>query len=265
MRYKTTLITGLDGSGKSTILSKLSAYAKQNNFDIVLLPQIDTQKITGDLPLLKTAKFINNLSRESDIRKLPQLKAIALFASMLLCKNITRNIVGNTDKRLYFERHPLIDTGVYARFYAQKLIPESIDSEKLHDLDSQYPEALDYILRLLPKDSLTPKEGKSSQLFRFIYQHFHIEKQTEIEDLKALFQMELPEKIYYLKASPQILYDRIKKRKVLEAHESIPVFEQLGMVYDHLFEGINRKYPGKVTTVNANDIRELEKLHHLEQ
>lgn len=265
MPYKTTLITGLDGSGKSTILSKISHYAEKNNFEIILLPHIDADSIKGDLPLRQAAVFVNNLSREADVKKLPQLKAIALFAAMLLCKNIIRNMIGNSDKRLYFERHPLIDTGIYAQFYAEKLAPNSIDPEQLSDLDRQYAGELEYILRLLPEEEQIATKGKSRQLFEFIYRYFHLEKNTKIRNMADLFQMELPEKIYYLKASPQVLYDRIKKRKILEAHETVAVFEKLGAVYDYLFHNINQKYPGKVTFIDANDIRELEKLHHLEQ
>lgn len=251
---KTILITGLDGSGKSTLLERISKKFESSELEIILLPHFDISKIS-DEKILKSAIFVNELSVYADIHKTPQLKAVALFSSMLLYQKIYSKI--DINKTVIVERHPLIDTSVYAMFYAEKLFPGSIKDEILDEIDSRFSEEIKYISDLLPSGLISENYGKCSGIINFIYQHFHLEKKFDTVNLKQLFKTELPDKIYFLRAKPEILFDRIKNRKVLEAHENVDVFRKLDMVYSQIFSGLKNDNPEIIEEINADEIENL--------
>ena len=250
---KTILITGLDGSGKSTLLSKISE--RYQHIEIILLPEIDVQRISNDNNLKNAAIFINSLNKQADIKKIPQLKAIALFSSMLLYKKIFLKI--DKTKTVVIERHPLIDTGVYAAFYAEKLFSGSISDKVLEDIDKQYTEEIKYITELLPPEYQPHSIATSKSIVEFIYKFFHIENNYNIDKLKRLFNVGLPDKIYFLRAKPEILFERIKNRKVLEAHENIEVFRKLDAIYSNIFNELENKQLNLVEEIDANKIENL--------
>lgn len=255
-----SLITGLDGSGKSTILSKLEKLNTEQKFKIIYLPHIDISNLSRDKILYKTAIFINKLSHDADLQKLPQLKAIALFSSMLLYQKLIYFDKGDKAKHIFCERHPLIDVGVYAQFYAQKLAPDSISASILNKLDNLYPEELDYILSLVPKDLIFEQKKKMYSLMHFIYQWFFVENKYQIKQLEYLFKTSIPNRIYYLKTEPEILFNRIKNREVKEAHESMQVFKKLDKYYDELFRTIQKDNTVSINIIDANNIKNLETL-----
>lgn len=256
---KTILITGLDGSGKSTLLAKLAAQMPANT-GFVYLPQIETECLLQTPDLHEAATFVNKLGQEADERQVPQLKAVALFAAMLLFKKLLAQNLAQACTTVFCERHPLIDTGVYAKFYAEKLTPGCLSNAVLDALDQQHGRALDYLISLLPKGAKADENSKLAILLGFIYQWFHLEKKTDVTDLAALFGVGLPEKIYYLSASPSVLFGRIKHRGRLEAHESEAVFERLEMAYGQVMEALASQQPGLVEIVDANQVERLDLL-----
>ncbi|MCB0704140.1 MAG: hypothetical protein KDC34_02480 [Saprospiraceae bacterium] len=256
---KTILITGLDGSGKSTLLSKLAKEKDGRGYDILFVPQIEASALDLEPELLKVAHFINTLNVEGDLKQQPHLKAIALFASMLLFKQLHQFYQNNKLKTLYCERHPLIDTGVYARFYASKLNPAAIDSQFFSALDARFPMELDSLLQLLPTPYRTPNVlGRSATFLQFIYDWFFVEGRFGVKELIQLFDIPLPDQIYFLNASPDILYARIADRELKEAHESVEVFTKLKSVYEALFDGL--KNHTTIEEINANEIELLNGL-----
>ncbi|HFA52193.1 MAG TPA: hypothetical protein ENJ95_24510 [Bacteroidetes bacterium] len=256
---KTILITGLDGSGKSTLLARLQEQQSTASFEILFAPQIVTEGLAGDPSLMAAALFVNALGAEADRLELPQFKAIALFASMLLFPKLLLAKQEKNPKTIFCERHPLIDTGVYARFYAGKLGPNSIDPKILQDLDRRFPHELQYLLGLLPiQYRPSDRSGLAAHLMDFIYQWFFMKKKYAPADLQLLFGLPLPDFIYFLKASPQTLYGRIRHRAIKEAHESPEVFKKLDGAYEALFAALEKDLP--LRRVDANDLRQLDLL-----
>ncbi len=253
---KSTLITGLDGSGKSTLLKRLQDL-NQANWGFVFVPHIDLIRIDPESPLYQFSKFVNTLSEEADNKQIPQLKGLALFASMLLFHLLQDNEEKEEKARLFFERHPLVDTLVYAKFYAPKLRPEGLEEAVLKDLDSRFETELGYLLYLADAEAA---EGQtmSAALLAFIYESFHA---NPIEDLTALFCVELPDEIFFLEAEPELLYSRIAERSVKEAHESIPVFEQLSKAYEEILRSLEKNPTIQITRIDANDTANLDGLY----
>lgn len=250
---KITLITGLDGSGKTTFLNNLKEKAGLKAQQIINVPQINLKVLTEGSELYKVAEFVNKLSKVGDVLQVPQLKAVALFASMLLFKDLVAEQEKNGVKEIYCERHPLIDTGTYAKFYADKLHPESTDKNFLEKLDEKNSKELNYIVKLLPETYIDNSKGLVENIMSFIYQWFYIEKRFSLDELKELYNLELPSEIYYLQAEPEYLIERIRKRKVLEAHETINSLRMMEQEYQKLFK-ILSKHNNKL--VQVVDVRE---------
>ena len=247
------LITGLDGSGKSTILQALLE-KKSSDFEIIFAPHFNLQSLSSSKNIYKVASFINALSYKSDSIKEPQLKAIALFSSMLLFQKIIQLKKDNYEL-VYCERHPLIDSVIYAKFYAHKMNTPYNNQIYIQEIENTYNEELTYLLQLLPKEYVNVNFGPIENLKMFIYTWFHIESKTNVEELSQLFKVELPQKIYYLQAQPNVLFDRIKERKELEAHESVEVFEVLDKSYIELFKSLSQT---DIEIIDANLFENLD-------
>lgn len=258
---KVILITGLDGSGKSTLLKRIESNILLDDYQILRLPKIDIEILKPNPQIFATASFINQLNDEADIKRVPQLKAVALFASMLLYRKLIDLATQAQKSIVYCERHPLIDTGIYAQFYAGKLAPGSISLEILSPFDQMYRKELEYLLNLLPDDVSVNHSGAITSFVNFIYQWFYIEKKTDIENLKKIFNVKLPDKIYYLQATPELLFERIKNRKILEAHESVEVFTLLDKSYKQLFTEIEASNANLIKIIDAANQTDLDYLY----
>ena len=252
------LITGLDGSGKSAVLSAIEMSKVNGTFDIIRVPQMDAGDFKDSPELANAVLFVNRLNQMADHKNLPHFKAIALFSSMLLFRKLVDYKSKPTIKRLFLERHPLIDTGVYALFYADKMNTYRSQGKGLKDINKQYVKELKFIIDLIPENLLKNKTPELGCLISFIYQHFFVGEKKDIESLKDLFCIDLPEKIYYLKASPDILMHRLQGRKIYEAHESLSVLARLGMAYDSLFTDLKTRQHVMPEIIDVNSIKKLD-------
>ncbi|MBN1182877.1 MAG: hypothetical protein JXB49_11355 [Bacteroidales bacterium] len=250
------LITGLDGSGKSTLLAALEQHKGDNDFDIIYLPHIETASLELYSNLYNAAVFVNTLSKQADDSKSPALKALAIFASMLLYRPLVQSKNNTRVSTVFAERHPLVDTGVYAMFYAEKAAIEVLPREIISSLNAQFPDALFYLGRFIPDEIRQDKEPDISWFLQFIYQRFFKEGKTGIQDLGELFGKNLPSKIHYLKADPEALIERITHRNRLEAHENLEVLIELSHGYDKILKILETKGV-IVDTIDANDFENL--------
>jgi hydroxymethylglutaryl-CoA reductase (NADPH) len=249
---ETILVTGLDGSGKSTFFANLRAL-NNPHCSIVLVPHVDLSELHAQSIVYRTAVFINTLSEKSDQENNAPLKALALFSAMLLFKQLTEAKITHF---VFCERHPLIDTPIYAGFYAARLMPGCVSLDDTRKLDLQFNEELLYLITLLPAEYQS-KENLCETLLNFIYDWFHLRKKDSLRDLEKLFGVSLPSRIYFLKASPQILFERIRNRERLEAHESIEVLTKLDVAYARMFDTIRKNTKCKVVNINAESVASL--------
>jgi len=252
------LITGLDGSGKSSVLSYLENFKSGNRFDIINLPVIDAESIRDDKLLYHTALFLNQMGNTADELKIPQLKAVALFGSMLVYQKILGYKAELGFKTIYCERHPAVDTGVYAQFYAQMMKPGLSGNAIYSGINKKFGKELEYLAGLIPVNINVTHEASVDYLADSIYRNFYLEKRTSVADLAAFFQVELPCKIYFLKASPEVLFKRIANRKILEAHESVETFAILGNAYKNLLNEIVLHQKIELEVIDAENAQSME-------
>ncbi|MDI1353275.1 MAG: AAA family ATPase [bacterium] len=254
---KLILITGLDGSGKSTLISRLEAH-KNEGTAFLRAPVINAEVFEENQKLYKASLFINWLNTEADSLNVPQLKAAALFASMLIFKDLLEEFRKKNVDLVFCERHPLIDTAVYARFYADKMHPKSIPVATLAEIDYNFNAELGYFTKMMNLKKQDMPHGALHALLLLMYNWFYIHKKFALEHLKELFSVEMPSKIYYLKADADVLFQRIAQRDVLEPHETEKVLAKFIPVYDQVLADAKTE----TEVVNANEVKHLDGAYH---
>lgn len=249
---KTILLTGLDGCGKSTLFTKLR-HAKAGHLSLITLPHIEEEGLPSQSVIRKQAHYLNQMSQQADENNWSDLKALALFGSMLLYEKLVHEMTTPLTRIVVCERHPLIDSLIYAKFYAARLTPGHLKRERMDYYNTAYGELLAHLVGLLPVKS----EGDYAvEIVNFISETFN---KAVVPDgqLKELFKVELPAKVFFLKAAPEILFDRISGRKVAEPHEKLQVLALFDKAYDVLFENISEKYKTPVEYIDASTFEKL--------
>lgn len=249
------LITGIDGSGKSTIFEKL----KQLNFPgiaLLLVPILDEKSIANP-KLAETAHEINQLGEVAVAQNSTSFKAINLFASMMVFSDSCE------EKKMKFqflfcERHPLIDAQIYSLFYVPKLRPDLLSETDIEYLDANFSNLLDFIIAKIPNEFLSTQGSKSKAIFEFIYNHFNVSKEVDVDFYKKIFRVDFPDKIYFLDGDATVFFNRITNRSHIEPHEQIDVLQKLISAYGTLFSGL-KEIP--IERVNANDFAALDEFY----
>ena len=246
------LITGVDGSGKSTIFSKL----KQLNFSGIaffLAPKLDEKNIDNQI-IKNLAISINLLGDDAHVKKSTSLKAMNLFASMMIFSDVCES-VKLRNSMLFCERHPLIDAQIYAKFYAPLLQSDLLLDNDIDYIDNNYISLLDFILTKIPNEYLVTQSSKSRIIFAFIYDYFAIKKTPFIEFYINIFKVDLPDKIYFLDGDATVFYHRIISRNFIEPHEKVDVLQMLISAYSQLLNSIKNV---SIVRINANEFSALE-------
>ncbi len=255
---KLILITGPDGSGKSTLIDNLEKNSNSKNIAFLRVPIIDEDLFKSNNKLYEIVCFVNLLHKQADLQKIPQLKVIAMFSSMLIFKQLVLELQKNKPKYIFCERHPLIDTAVYAKSYSgSKMNPENVLEKVFLELNDKYYDEFLFLLSLLKLEVTTTN---LSRLFlNYIYNKFNENSIMSIVDLEQIFEMKLPNKIYFLDAKTEVLMQRLKIRQLkesknLEVHETKESIEKMSPVYKQVLKSINTE----IVNVDANSFKNLD-------
>lgn len=252
---RTFLITGLDGCGKSTLLRKISGQTL-NGISILNVPHYNLLAFDKNDKFIDYLNSINEISYEADRRKSQSLKTIALFASMLFFKEASSKIVDSKTRILLCERHPLIDVQVYAAFYV-RLKHIDISESDLRYLIGTHIKLIQQIYRRIGLEYADSLEN----MFRFISNTFNSD-QLDWQDLKKIFDVELPDRIYYLNADVNILFDRISERSLKEPHEQLGTMLLLQKVYDQVFKNLVLKNDVQLINVDVSTFKQLDRFNN---
>ena len=224
------VITGLDGSGKSTLLDKLAKKAR-GKVAILRVPTIDAELFSEDETLYKLCLLINESGAKADLENQPSLKIIAMFGAVLLYGELHDHLLKKGNKTVFCERHPLIDTGVYARAYLKVMHPDLLDATFAADIEKRYPEEMKELLKRVNATIPASGRGMCYDLLTFLHAWFAKDDNYSVEHLQDLFSIQKPDIIYFLDAPASLLFSRLESREVKEYHESELALEKMRSLY----------------------------------
>lgn len=237
---KLVLVTGLDGSGKSTFLDRIAEKADPATISILRLPEIESELFRNDESLFRQCEFVNYMGKRADQEGLPSLKIIAMFGAVLLFDDLYQELKANaTDgTTVYCERHPFIDTLVYAQIYHKVLHPKNLDSKIGEQINRDYETELTALINRIPFSVNKTENGLCFDLLHFLYEWFSNQENNTFERMSILFPVKAPDMIYYLDAPAEILMKRIGEREQKEYHEKATFLNKMRPIYLNLFDQI---------------------------
>lgn len=242
------VITGLDGSGKSTFHNELeSAFNAQ--IAILRLPTMDSAKFKADPILFECCQMINELGERADREGQPGMKIIAMFSAVVLFNDLFNYLKDQNVRVIFCERHPLVDTYIYAKVYHKVMHPSNLSMEQAIEIDEKYDLLISEVIKRLKinlKDSTTKK---SHLLLGFLHDWFSEEANFFPEKLFELFEMEKPDEICFLDAPAEVLFHRIDQRERMEYHENIAALKKMRSYYLELLP----KFGSKIEIVDASN------------
>jgi deoxyadenosine/deoxycytidine kinase len=246
---KRILITGLDGSGKSTLLERLKTTSSSQHA-FLHVPNFDLLAIPDNFSKRQLCLSINEMGKQADELKVPLLKIYALFGSMSIVSLLEKEFENLGKLTVFYERHPLIDAPIYALSYKSFMDPSKFDESTFALIDKQFGQTLIELLELIHLP-YSIEQSPSKSLLQFIHHVFGKAFPT-LEELKTIFSCELPDKIYFLDASPSILLSRLSDRKQKEHHEEISALTHMREHYLSYLRKVEN-----VTIIDANDFENL--------
>lgn len=254
---KRILVTGLDGSGKSTFFSNMGKIQKPS-LAFINVPEINTQDFSDDSDLHKLTEFVNELGVIAHELQQPFVKGLTLFVAMVLYRDLEIHLERPPVQAIICERHPLIDTTIYAKFYAPKMVPEFFDEATLRLIDQTFPNELKAMLKRLGHVPVKYYPSLSGTLCHFIHYWFNEAKKGTVDQLHELFHVRAPQHIYYLEAAPEVLIARIHTRDRIEPHEKTSILKAFQQAYEEVFSYVSENHDCVITRINAAEIESLE-------
>jgi hypothetical protein len=247
-------LTGIDGTGKTTIVNELRrrweaepAYAQ-----VFRAPQFHESLGVPHAPLSADIDRLSVLAdRQGDVR----LKAMSLFLSMTLYGEVERYFEETFHPRfLVGERQPLLDSLVYSIFYAKlldgPLARVALLPELLREIGKDGLERLDGWMRVLSRRDPELRGGIDAFWLLPLYAKklFELPVSGLLRRLTTLYGVREPEEIILIRVAQPGLQERLRLKRGAgterELHEKGGVLEQLQKGLMAALTPIREAYPG---------------------
>lgn len=213
-------IAGIDGSGKTTLVSSLK---DEHHESVLFLPQ--TYK-DSTLPLYELSKAIDEIGKWADLNNYPAMKGISLFLGMTLYQPIVDYIEKKKNpQRLVVERHPIIDTIAYSKFF-QPMLNVDLPEEKIYlglkgsISNNQLNLVQNHIKNILGNYTLIT-------INYFIFDLLNDSPEKVFNNLKTFYQINPPDLHILLTLTKEAIPQRLSDRKVVSAHENMKILTML--------------------------------------
>lgn len=238
MRTKRIAITGIDGTGKTTIIREIRKLYKDRMHEAYAFraPQFHEDRL---LPFSSLSEIIEHLSVESDRIGDATLKSVALFLSMTLYGDVERHILHAYRPALLFaERQCVVDTLAYAQFYLPLLkrdTKSAINKETLSDrilkvLTVAQLDSLNAWLKVVSQRETSANLTLNS-LIQDMIQICNGQPQEIVGRMLRLYNAELPDQIVLLTTTTQDLRLRLAEKKISQgAQAQSEIHEQDGVI-----------------------------------
>lgn len=255
MPPRTLAIVGIDGTGKSTVCHSLFRHLARGPLRVRGFSALQLFD-DPDLPLRGLSRTFDVLSGLADERQSAPLKAVALFLGMTLFGPVERFLTETYDPDwLITERHPVIDSMVYARFYLSR-IGTAIDPALFRCIDERFEaegwepdrtwERVHAWLSGLP--ALDGMERDFCMLPLALRTLFALPAEELLDRLCALYRTTLPDHALLLTmpiaaADHRIAERQLRDGKPRDLHENQQALDLLQTAYHQACGQLRRLYP----------------------
>ncbi len=264
---KITVLTGIDGTGKSTFMNQLyRELPTDGRLKLISCPYYHSLPGSGIEEISRLFSAINLFGNE---HQQADIKALGLFLQMSLYNKAIQFISSenNHPELVISERHPLIDTFVYAALYVPFLkgIEQSSNLERqlLNELSELQPYALQHIVSQIENTlpETTPLKSMS-EYCAYLKRLFSKPLPDIFKQLKTSFELNLPNRIIFIDLDPSQALERLQQsNKQLEIHESSSRLTALRKAYLMFFNFLKQEHPEiKVEITQVASYSELKNL-----
>lgn len=255
MSPRTLAIVGIDGTGKSTVCHSLFRHLARGPLRVRGFSSLQLFD-DPDLPLGGLSRTFDVLSGLADERQSAPLKAVALFLGMTLFGPVERFLTETYDPDwLITERHPVIDSMVYARFYLSR-IGTAIDPALVRCIDERFEaegweadQTWDRVHAWI--SGLPTLDGIERDFFTLplaLQTLFALPAEELLDRLCALYRTTLPDHALLLTMPVAVADHRIAERqrrdgKPRDLHENEQALDLLQTAYHQACGQLRRLHP----------------------
>lgn len=275
-KTKRITVTGIDGSGKSTITGRLIDFLKETGNSDIIVMNCPAYHHTKNAPFSELSQELEAFTQIADKLKSFELKAVSLYLQITLFGLVEKCLVDMFQPQVLInERHAIIDVLSYGQFY-KYLLQKPMDRASLEKplmdmLEAYKPGTVRSINRWVHR--LAKKSGREFSLWdmeSYILEPFQKEGRHLVNALCSQFETSLPDMVILLDIEGEKASGRIEKREDehVELHEQTEILEMLRKEYFNVISLLNKEFPEVVTYVVDTDGKKgidetLKKVHEL--
>ncbi|MFF2549518.1 hypothetical protein ACFVUS_00910 [Nocardia sp. NPDC058058] len=240
-------VVGIDGSGKSEFIARLRQLAPADERWIALsCPDFHH---TPNGPLHELSRQLKAVSDAADTVGYPAVKAAALYLRMTLYGPVEDFFRTTFDPNvLVCERHPLIETLVYAPLYARIARSERDDPDRLAELlalaDQRQPGAAAAVRAWQRTESARVHLGANlrTTLGEIVTVLSHTTSDA-LNRFATAYRTTLPDTVLWLDTPPDQAARRCAARGAIETHESLTHLTALRGNYLRTIDDLRNLFP----------------------
>ncbi len=249
---RTITVTGIDGSGKSTLTKRVvDMFSGETGNDVIVM-NCPGYHNTPNAPLSELSLQLDAFTKAADMLGSFELKAISLFFQISLFGNVESFLKETFQPAVLLnERHAVFDCLSYGNFY-QKMLQKPLDRNALEAplkeaLEAHKPGTYNDILNWT--SILSKRTGLPFTLWENIDKHvietFQLSGKALVENLQKQFLTTLPDVILLLDVPGVMANSRVDDRgeETRELHEQAHMLEALRQEYFKAIELVNTEYP----------------------
>ena len=254
MAIRTISITGVDGTGKTTLVNKFKDEYRTLPHKLFAF-NIAQHFSDENLPHGQRGRAFEVLNRHGDATADAGLKASSLFLIMSLFGDLHAFGKQAFDPEIIVtERQCVVDCLTYARFYLPQLMQILASSHlqtKSYPFEDEQVVVEDWLKTLVKRWSPTSADQstlKLSDITSYMAQLFQGESTEIIHRLESVFHAEAPQDLVLLIADRETLEHRMRQRRQsgqsMEPHETASILFELQSYLESCAEEYRSKRPG---------------------
>lgn len=243
-------LVGIDGSGKSTVAEALRDDPAEPPIRIIRCPDFHENTCRdemGKAPFGHLSRSLKAVGVAADARAIPALKAASLYLRMTLCGPFEATLSGSGGARRLVERHPVVETLVYAPLYgalSRRSLPPAGERAAALDAVLAHAETLEPGAHQAFYEWCSSEErrvgvgGDPWSIIGDLADVLAAGTAPAVEVLERRYRSTLPDTIVWLDAAPALAAARCRASGPVEMHEDVRTLTDLRGRYPSVLDDL---------------------------